>query len=1431
MDISQVRFLQIFLKPIRRGWKYLSRLYVERKAGRGISKIGSSLIDIELDRTLARLRGEEVEDTFLSQIQTFLAHRIITPQFLREAEIKNWLSDHQIRTDLKALASARLMGSSADVNEAVERLREAHLKISKKEIPFADEAIEVVVDILLAGYKASIHSDTVPLSGMVQAGAKANKEGFEKTGKVLISISDKLNSFGPDDLIVNAFSEQVTKELDRIIKRRGILVDRAREEIRVLAQQVLGGKYHYANKAIKTKVLYWASRLHAADSKHISLVENYLEELHKLNPDYDIRIINALIAEQKGNIDVALQFLRDIDNSDGHSTIWAILNRTRGKQAAVSWFEEQPGHIDPEFFTGIGWSNLAVSLAEMGLWEKAADYLAAAQGHLEDWPDLAFVEGVINAAMLLPVEIRHLALRMNIFHSHIKPVIGPNIAPRRTRAYECFNRAAKLIAEIGEEDRAEVAKVWLLWLKLTEEKKEISETASREVAEAMKDPAQAVDFLPVALAFDVDFDKGPLQRYLMQRKQMGGLKGQEIIAEVLLSEITMTAREYADFLEQEEGRLVTGVPIATLAGKRIEALLADGQIARAKHVLEEHREDFFDDYDRLRVMILKREGEDARTTLEEIYTRTGDLLDLQNLVQGIYQAGDWTSLRPLAEKLFKLERTKFNAWRLVECMQRDPKSGCASIVWFFKENPDVADWSDDFKSAKAWAFFYMGQVMEARIINDQLLNVRTDQTDLQLDMNIAIQLGDWERFPTIVDREWSKRDQYSADLLLRLASLAAEADTTASRAIELSKLAASKGPNDPNVLMNASSLVIQLGRDHDADPTWMSRAADLSSSNGPVHRVDMRTLVQELMPAHRERQRLIERNLLQGEVPLHMAAELLHMPLSRMLIDLPRRNAEQNDGRQRVILPIASGARQIITLQQSWVVGLDITSLMVLGYLDLLRNILNAFNGIVLAPETMVFLLNERRRVRFHQPSRIENAEEIRELIEKGQLKPVTLSIEPPPWLVEEVGRDLADMLEAARINNGHVVHPRPIYQLRTFLEREAVLKEYDDLILSTTDLGRLLVETGKLSGEKYIQARKYLAAHDKGQKVDTLIAASIFSAPIYLDDLAITYLQQAGLLQSVCRCGVDLWVLPSMREEQSTLMSANREGERLNNRIDDIRSVLCEALNNGKAVFLPRHDVDNEMIGSLSGFLADTGSCDVVCIDDRYLNRHSLLTDKKGRNVPITCTLDLISYLEAHGLIDNTKKQASLHRLREGGFAFVPIDPDELERLLRAALFDQNHQLIESPELRVIRQLLMRICSLHMSQQPAESPYLVRLRLACILTIRRLWQDDFVAVNQAVTLTNWVWKNVLPSPIDWERTTHLNEGGIQIREAYVGHLALLFSPMGDLKPMRYEAYLQWVEHAVLEPLLPGNHSLIDDLAKQIKIEIKQLIEKMTNGN
>jgi hypothetical protein len=662
--------------------------------------------------------------------------------------------------------------------------------------------------------------------------------------------------------------------------------------------------------------------------------------------------------------------------------------------------EGQPDHNDTGFFTGVGWQNVAVTLCEMGMWERAATILATASTCADDWPDLAFVEGVINAALLLPGESRSLALRMNVFHSQIQVVRGPDADRYRARAYSCFERAVNLLTNIGEPKRAKVARDWILWLRLTEDKVDVKKAAEDEVRVALGDGRQAVDYLHVALAFAIEFDKSSLQRYLENRKKMGGLEGQEIITEVQLGEMIMTAREYAEFLERDEIRLSTQVPMSTLCGKRIEAFLKDGQIARAKHVLEERKSEFVNgDYDRLKAMIIMREGGDARTTLENNYSRTGELLDLKNLVPEVAKSKDWSALRPLLEELFRRERTSDNARRLVECMHQDRESGDASIVNFLNDNADLIKCSDDLKSAKAWACLYLGILKEARDLNDQLLKARNHPADLLLDTNLAIQTGDWERFPAIVDREWERRDSYDANLLLGLASLAAETDASAGRAFELARLAASKAPDDPSVLMNAYSLAFQLGRDQDADPTWVARASELSTDSGPVHRVDMRTLVEKMVPVNRERERLIERSLLQGEVPLQMAADVLHLPLSRILLDLPKRNTEQSDGRRRAVIPIVSGARRIVGLNPSWTVGLDVTCIMVLAFLGLLSKMLRSFTRVVLSSETMVFLLNERRRVRFHQPSRIKDAESLRELIEKEQLKIAKITAKPPEWL------------------------------------------------------------------------------------------------------------------------------------------------------------------------------------------------------------------------------------------------------------------------------------------------------------------------------------------------------------------------------------------------------------------------------------------------
>jgi hypothetical protein len=121
-------------------------------------------------------------------------------------------------------------------------------------------------------------------------------------------------------------------------------------------------------------------------------------------------------------------------------------------------------------------------------------------------------------------------------------------------------------------------------------------------------------------------------------------------------------------------------------------------------------------------------------------------------------------------------------------MRHNPQTNYADIIAFLEANQDMVERSPELASEQAWALSHVGRLMEAEAINRRLLETRDNSGDLLLETNIALQLGAWERFPAIINRVWPTRETLDPDLLIRLASFAAEADTIP-RALELAKLA------------------------------------------------------------------------------------------------------------------------------------------------------------------------------------------------------------------------------------------------------------------------------------------------------------------------------------------------------------------------------------------------------------------------------------------------------------------------------------------------------------------------------------------------------------------------------------------------------------------------------------------------------------------
>jgi hypothetical protein len=1217
-----------------------------------------------------------------------------------------------------------------------------------------------------------------------------------------------------DRYVQESHTQEASRVLARILRRRGMIPEETRVEIALLAGRVADGDLQYATSTVHAQILYWAARLHASATT-IEQARAFHQRLLRYAPPSGMAILEALFLESGGDSEGALRTLRDIENPDARWCMLAIRHRSGGRDGALAWFDARPDRERPDLLAGIGWRHLAISLAEAGRWQDATACLARVRHLWEECPDLPIIEGRLSVAFLLAPELRQHVFGPVIYFQGLRTLEGVEPDRHRAAASDCFDHAQELWHDLHPPQAME-ARNWSLWLRLTHPDPMISAAAQVEIVRSMSDGESILRVLPLARARNIPFDTDLASQYLAQRSQLGGLDDDERRAEFVLNQLRLAPGDFLGYLDREADRLRPLMPADLLTAARIEALAADGQATRAKALLQEAGGAFDeDDTRRIEVRIAQAEGEDPRQRLEDLYYRTRELLDLTNLIGHLFQVSDWPALRPLLAELVRREPTRANAQNLVACMVRAGQAAPGEVLQFLEANPDLVARAPELQSAKAWSLFGAGHLAEADLLNAQLLAQRRDDADLDLDINIALAAGQWERFPGIVEREWPQRDQHTPGTLMRLAAIAAQVEVTAARAWDLAKLAVQRNDGDPLLLMSALWLRYRLGHDDDHDTaSWLQEAVALSSEDGPLRVADLATLVRDLLPAQRDHQRAVEEAWLRGEIPLHIAASQLNIPLSQLLISAPRINSGSQDGRSQTLLPIISEHRQPQSIQPEWTVGLDIATLFVLAHLGLLEKVLDSLSGACLAPETLLLILNEHNQVRHHQPARVKAAETLREMLDQHKLRDAESPEGDLQDLAAEVGHDLAQLLVAARASGGMVVRPLPIYRPRSFMQEPAVLGDDELLICSTVDFELALFQRGDVDEASHHRAHRYLLTQDRpGNKATD---SSLLNRPLYLDDLAVTYLQHAGLLQAMVAAGLDLRVHPSLREDTVRRIEGARHGEQLAATIDQVRGTLRAGIETGKIKILPRRhslgawQLPGAAPPTIVQFLDDTGACDAVCIDDRFVNRNLLLTDSQGRTVPVLCVLDLLRFLVTRGALTASEHASTLHQLRHSGSIFLPVTPEDLGKLAATARWSEPGDLLESAELRVLRQSLARIRSIPPLHESARLLLARRLFEASIVAIRQLWQDEQLPAERALRLTAWVWLHVAPSPHDWLNDDQATAE--QADAALAWHVCPLLQPMGLMDERRHAIYLGWVENQVVGPLVIGHPGVVHHL-------------------
>jgi hypothetical protein len=1137
-----------------------------------------------------------------------------------------------------------------------------------------------------------------------------------RDGGIMITAGDRAAAAPVNPLlggIAEALERYVDQRLTVAIQRTLFPEGSATDSIKELANEVLDGPFAGIAPGLRRAILLRASRSSALRGK-LDDARRFLEAGAALPGEESDVPARARLAEASGDIDGAIQMLRDRSDADSRSVLLHILAFRRSDAAALDFLTEQKISVADLTVNGI--HTLGMLYLRQGNVDQARAVLEAVpEDRFAEGPYLQFFRAGVRMATVVPRPDRQMLLRGSPLDVRFAQTLGESaaVAAALDAAIDDFNRTVAVAQELGLRQTRKTAESYITWA-------ELLHPARRDAARAklrtnMADPRTALALLPVAFAFLDDFDADPIARYLEKRERLGGLDDDELKGALVIGLHANDGRVVADLIAKHRAPLDAQYGRPGILAIEIQALAMGGDATGARLVYDANKA-LFDPALALllEAEIAKAEGSDPVTASKEVYESTQTVESLRALVGQLAQRKDHRALGHYAEILF--QRTENPSDAVIAAQAFANASDDDKALDLLQANPSIEMREPELARYRAWKLFQRGEIREALGIADNL-RANASVRDPQLEIALAIESGDWESLAAPLAYYVDNAAKFSGPVLINAARLAQASGQGSFK--DLLDAAARNAPDDPGVLISAFTIVLEEGLE-DKKPeahTWFRRAVDVSGDEGPVKRFELKELLSEHLK-WTEHTRFVSDAVAKGDLPLAFAAIGLRTSYVELLLGNLMRNPSLTDPRKRTVLPLFSGRRGPMAFGAMTRIGLDTSALMVAAWLGLLQKIMESYPGIVLPAGALRELFDGRARIQEVQKSRIEHAREIQEAVARGKLKILAVPPSARDALEKEIGPDLTDLLRAAKGGDGVVVRPAPVKRIGLENDGEADLAAYQDVL---TDMGAVLdwlVSRGLLDQASENAARNYFNVQDRGWPARTGLPAK---GPIYLDALALVYLQTVDLFEPLTRAGAELFIHSSVAEEADALIAHANLSKAVLDIVDDIRIAVARGYKSGQIRFAPQRrpsggEEDAMVTTATINLIADTLKADVVVVDDRAINKEMFITDNSGHRAKLATTLDVIEDLRARGVLSEAEQWSLRHRLRAGGALLVPLQADEV---LAAALRGVDH---ESAELRGMRESvgLARITDL--PRFPAEIPWFASVNLSIQHALIRSW-------------------------------------------------------------------------------------------------------------
>lgn len=1264
--------------------------------------------------------------------------------------------------------------------------------------------------------------EQVEVIGVLGEKAESQTKAIEDVGKVVRSV-ERIVSNNKVTLGVSKIVDDEAKgRLDFIKKSRLFVEYKSELQSRKLVESVRFGELVGVSALVQVEILSWCARFLSVFD--LQSARDLLETISDMYVVDETIIAKAFIAGQAGDIATALGILNDLATPVSKSAAFILMRNTNGAAGALEWLEKSDMTLsdldsDGKFF-------LVQSFVEIESWDNALKMVdSLIEEDYSATPALAYLSALVYLAQAVPSELRVLVHQTPPFEARTFPLASDQRAVLfRRKSQSFFEKVTRYATNLNLSSMAEAASDSALWLALRDA--EYSHQARLELEKSMRDRDASLRRVPLALQFGLNVDIVAVEREIERRTTLSGGKSSDAaVARFALAFKQNSPREVALYIDRHRAQLSEHINYKALGFLEIDMLVQSEQKTAAEARLKGLIEAGLTDFERKRVERLVFEAADTDVTAQRIslYESSRSITDLHNVVSILEGQQDWNRLVIYSRELLELTRDVKDARRYGRVLYNSGKIN--DVLEFCDKYSVFLDQSEELQRVRCWSLYESGRLVEARNALNLLKSNFKESEQSTLTISISVASGDWESLQVNVEEEWRSRDSRSAMDLIRAAKLAQL--IVSPRLKELVLEAARKGDDDPKILLACYGIWTECGwEDGDVAFGWMQAASELSDENGPVIAISLQE-VMDRQPDWEEQTKQAYKKMVEGELPIFAAAKLHNRNLLNFYLAPALNNLDQIDARKRNVIFSFSGARPENTANPDRIV-LDVTALLTSEMLGLLDLIIRSFSVVVIAHGTLRWIFDEKRSLSFHQPSKVREARDLRQLIAAGSIKHFEPTMRASTSLSADVGEGLASMLAVASaelpsgVPQRIVVHPGPVHRIGSLVQEAANLTDYSAYLCNCQAVIDKLVEQGVLTATEASVSKDFFSSREQTWPQAPEIADE---AHLYLDDLAVSYFQHLKLLPKLSRSGLTVFVSSREVSESDELISYENQALHAISVLESLRLRLRDGINSGEVVVgAISRDVEDQNDGSMRAHpcldvLKLTGIADAIVSDDRYINKFLALEEDRVSHSVLT-TIDILQILCLRGLLTKIQVSEFKTQMRRMGVVLIPVDAVELKYHLSASKVVDG-QVVENAGLKAIRESLLRIRMSDILQIPKELPWLNAIFEECYEVMRALWDED---ADQTISIacSNWLFE--LMDIRKWSHRLSVAELDVRVRfEAQM--MALMIIPNHKSSSVR-EKYSNWLERRILRKLKEEEsdlyNSLLDRASKVIEHGVKQ---------